>query len=81
MWDVWRLDGPTWGWIAWIAAFLVLETWTILHRPGQELTAHLRPLFLSHPLTWWLALGLWLWVGVHLLAPRWENALLGIVRG
>lgn len=80
-WAAWERDLWTWAWIVWIAAFVVLETWTLWRHPGQELTAHLRPLMLSHPLTWWLALGLWLWLGVHFLAPAWERRLLDIVTG
>lgn len=81
VWSAWRLDFFTWAWIVWIAAFVVLETWTLLQGRGQELTAHLRPLFLEHPLTWWLAFGLWVWLGFHFLAPAWESRLLDMLRG
>jgi len=30
--------------------------------------------------TWWMGVGLWLWVGVHLLAPAWESPLLDLMR-
>lgn len=80
-WRAWQLDHLTWGWIVWIVFFFAWETYTLVRHPGQELTAHLRPLFLEHPLTWWLTLGLWLWLGVHMLAPAWERGLLTILRG
>lgn len=73
-WGAWDLDHLTWGWIAWIAFFFVWEFYALFVHPGEELTHHLRPLFVSMPLTWYLALGLWLWLGFHfLLEPfhRW----------
>jgi hypothetical protein len=79
-WDVWKLDPPTWAWIGWLVAFVVIEAWTLAARNGQELTAHLRAIFLAFPLAWFLAIALWLWVGLHLLAPRWEWTLLRVVR-
>jgi hypothetical protein len=79
-WEVWRLDVATWSWIAWFAAFVVLETWTLASRSGQELSAHLRVLFTSIPVVWFVCLSLWVWAGVHLLFPRWERALLEVVR-
>lgn len=79
-WAAWQLDHLTWGWIGWIAFFAVWETYSLVWHPGQELTAHLRPVFLEHPLTWWLAFGTWLWLGFHFLAPAWEIALLDLVR-
>ena len=80
-WDAWRLMPLTWAWIAWIVAFIVLETYALMEGRGQELTAHLRPVFLEHPLTWWLAAGAWVWLGLHFLAPAWERTLLDIMRG
>jgi hypothetical protein len=73
-WQSWQLDHLTWGWILWGGFFFVWETYALVWHPGQELTAHLRPLFVTHPLTWFLAAGLWLWLGFHfLLEPfhRW----------
>lgn len=75
-WSAWRLDHLTWGWILWVLFFVVWETYALKWHPGEELTAHLRPLFLSAPVIWWFTLGLWLWVGIHLLAPAWEASLL-----
>jgi len=80
-WDTWQLDLFTWLWIVWIAWFAILETVTLATGSGNELTAHLRPLFLSMPLTWFLALGLWLWIGVHFLTPTIELWLSGAVGG
>lgn len=79
MWRVWQLDHQTVGWICWILFFVGWETYTLVSRSGQELTAHLRPLWLTHSLAWWLAVGAWLWIGVHLLAPSAEEALLDAV--
>ena len=80
-WAAWQLDHITWGWIAWIAFFVVWETYALVWHPGEELTAHLRPLFGEQPLTWWLALGAWLWLGMHFLAWRWEAKLLEFMVG
>lgn len=67
-WRAWRLDAVTWAWIVWIAYFVVLETYALLNDARHDaLTAHLRPLFIEHPLTWFLAAGLWLWLGFHFL--------------
>ena len=80
MWRAWGLDAPTWGWIGWLAAFIALETWAITsEQPIHTLTSHLRPLFLSAPITWWIALGLWGWIGVHMLAPDLERWLIDAV--
>lgn len=80
-WGAWQLDPITWGWIGWLAFAAGLETVALRWYPGQELTAHLRPVFLAYPVTWWLAFGAWLWIGVHLLAPAVERGLLNLVRG
>jgi hypothetical protein len=80
-WSAWKLDPLTWAWIVWVLAFVVLETVALWKFRGDELTAHLRPLFLSTPITWYLAFGLWLWLGVHFLAPRIERELLLLLRG
>lgn len=80
-WSVWQLDVWTKGWLAWILFFIVWETLSLRAGTGQELTQHLRPIFLSVPVVWWLAFGLWLWVGVHFLAPAIESSILRIARG
>lgn len=64
-WNAWRIDAWTVAWLAWIAAFLVLETWTLVNRSHNELTAHLRPLIQSAPPVWFVGLGLWCWILVH----------------
>ena len=74
-WAAWDLDWLTWSWLVWIVAFAVLESVAIVRYPGEELTAHLRPVFLEHPLTWWLAVGTWLWLGFHFLWPAAERAI------
>lgn len=66
-WGVWELDAFTIGWIAWILFFVIWETITLIDGSNQELTEHLRPVFLSTPPTWFLAFGLWLWLGWHFL--------------
>lgn len=78
-WSAWRLDPPTWAWIVWIAWFIGWETYGLAAGYEDTLTAHLRPLWLAQPLTWWLALGLWLWLGCHMLLPAGEAWLLDLV--
>lgn len=81
-WHAWRLDPPTALWIGWIGYFAILEGWAVVSdRPVHTLTFHLRPLFIEHPLSWWLALGLWGWLGVHMLAPTLEQWIVHAVRG
>ncbi|AYY11622.1 hypothetical protein EF847_01640 [Actinobacteria bacterium YIM 96077] len=73
-WSSWRLDHLTWGWILWILFFVVWETYTLWKHPGQELTAHLRPLFQTQDLAYFLAVGLYLWLGWHFLVDGlWIN--------
>lgn len=78
-WRAWSWDWTTASWLLWIAAFIVLETYTLVQGKGEELTAHLRPVFLEQPLTWWLAFGTWLWLGFHFLLPAAEKALQRLV--
>lgn len=81
-WRSWQLDPITWLWIGWIVQFAVYETYGIIAAPrGDTLTEHLRPIFLSTPILWWVTVGLWLWLGVHFLAPAIERGLLELVRG
>ena len=74
-WSTWGLDWATWGWIFWILFFVVWETLTLMVGTNQELTEHLRPVFLFAPVTWFMAVGAWLWLGIHLLWPAAEAAL------
>jgi hypothetical protein len=80
-WSAWKLDMFTWGWIVWLAFFAVWETMALMKDETHTLTFHLRPLFVEHPTTWFLALGLWLWLGVHFLAPALEWQLIRLVKG
>jgi hypothetical protein len=75
-WSAWKLDPLTWGWICWICWFIAWETLALWRYPGQELTAHLRPLFGEHPLAWWIGVGAWMWLGIHFLAPQLEARML-----
>jgi hypothetical protein len=76
-WTVWQLDWPT----VWVYAmglqFFAYEYLTSYVSPieswrGQMVTDHLRPLFGAAPLTLYVAFGVWLWLGPHLLAPALE---------
>lgn len=80
-WSAWGWDGFTAAWVVWLVAFFVIEIAALWMRPGQELTAHLRPLFLTHPLAWFVTFGLWLWLGFHFLAPSLEKRILELVTG
>jgi len=79
-WGAWDLDWLTILWVFWWAQFVVYEWVSLRWYPGQELTAHVRPMFLEHPLTYFLAVGGWVWFGLHFLAPRLERAVLELVR-
>ncbi len=75
-WAPWGLDVWTWGWIVFIVFFFVWEVLSGLYGGAQQLTHHLRPVFLSVPFVWFVALGVWLWLGIHLLAPTLEEWIL-----
>ena len=80
-WSAWGLDAPTWAWVAWWVWFFCWEAWAIMSgQPSHTLTFHLRPLFIEHPVTWFLAFGLWMWLGVHMLTPSLEQWLIEVVR-
>lgn len=66
-WSAWRWDWFTALWTLWIVAFFALETYTLAIRSHNELTAHLRPVIQFAPPVWFIALGLWLWLGFHFL--------------
>lgn len=77
------IDLPTWfylwGWRGWVAAFLLLETLAILdEKSGDTLTEQIRPLFHTHPLTWFLAAGFAGWLVMHFLFPAAERWLAGL---
>lgn len=71
-WAPWDLDVWTLGWDFWIAFFIIWETASGIWGEQEQLTNHLRPVFLSAPVIWFLAFGIWLWLGVHLLVPTLE---------
>jgi hypothetical protein len=79
-WAVWQVDGPTiWVYLI-VAQVFAIEYLTSAVSPidswrGQMITDHLRPLFGAAPIVWYLALGLWLWLGPHLLAPALESLI------
>jgi hypothetical protein len=62
------------GWVVWGVYFAVWETWTSLVEM-EMLTDHLRPVFHAMPVIWFLGLGLWVWMGIHFLAPSLEGWL------
>ena len=66
-WNAWALDTFTIGWIIWLAFFVIWESAGIVVGVENTLTYHLRPLFVAHPLTWFLTVGLWAWLGFHFL--------------
>jgi len=82
-WEAWTTwDTPTILWLGWIVWFFALESWAIFTGlPQHTLTWHLRPFLLNHPLTWFMAFGLWLWLGIHFLAPSLEQWILRAVVG
>lgn len=75
-WETWDWDIWTIGWVIWMAFFPVWETITSLVNDGtssgEMLTDHLRPALISAPVLWFVALGVWLWLGIHLLVPALE---------
>lgn len=79
-WRAWGLDAGTWAVIVWLVWFIGWETWALVRGSYIDtFTAHFRPLFLSHPLTWFLGMGFWLWFGVHTFAPDLERWLIDVV--
>ncbi len=81
MWRAWVLDAPTLAFLGWVAWFVAWETWA-LRQPDAYIdtwTAHMRPVFLFAPPTWWLGLGLYVWFGVHIFAPSLERLLSRVV--
>jgi hypothetical protein len=83
-WTAWAWDGPTIFWVAWIAVFFVGEYFTSGVSPipswrDNMLTDHLRPVFLSAPITWFITLGLVVWLIFHFLIPSLEEGILRMV--
>ncbi len=79
-WKAWQLDPPTlavWVWIVW---FAVWETVALARSDYYAtFTAHLRPLFVELPLTWWIGIGLYGWLGVHIFVPALERWILEVI--
>lgn len=79
MWATWDFDWQTWGWVGFIVYFAVWETVTGFSE-REQLTHHLQAVFHAAPVTWYIAAGLWLWMGPHFLWPgleRWWFTLVG----
>lgn len=78
--DAWQLDLPTRLWAVWMVGFVLLESWAVAtSQPEHTLTWHLRPVFHSHPLAWFLLAGFLCWMCLHFLAPGFEQRLLDVV--
>ena len=67
------------AWIVWAGLFIVLETAAIILGYRYTLTSHLRPIILSWPIIWFIMLGVWLWLGLHFMAPGLEKWLADVV--
>lgn len=81
MWRAWAIDAHTIAWIGMLTWFAVWEGIALSHHEYLDtFTAHLRPIFISWPITWWMAIGLYVWMGVHLLVPSLETWLAELVR-
>lgn len=80
-WRPWDLDVWTTGWAAWMLFFFVWEALSRVYGGKEMLTDHLRPIFLSQPPIWFIAFGLWLWLGIHLLVPTLESWLIRSAAG
>lgn len=72
-WSAWKIDLMTIAIILWILAFFLIEVAGA--RNNNMVTDHLRPIFHAAPITWWMAFGVWLWLGPHMLWPAAEEAL------
>lgn len=78
---VWELDAPTIIFILWfVVGFLVFEWLTSNTGPieewqGQMVTDHLQATFHIAPITWWLGLGAYLWLGPHIFWPALEATI------
>lgn len=81
-WVAWGWDVPTALWVLWGLFFVVLESWAVvLGHQEHTLTWHLRPFLLRHPLAWFVALGVGLWLVAHFLFPLFERSLVETVAG
>ena len=81
-WKSWDLDIWTVGWACFLLFFFVWEYLSGRFGDGREmLTDHLRPVFDSAPVTWYMAMGLWLWLGPHFLFPSLERKIFEVISG
>lgn len=72
-WSTWDFDWYTVFVLLWFLQFAVIE---FIGRNNNEMvTDHLRPIFHAAPITWWIALGVWLWLGPHMLFPALEDVI------
>ena len=60
-------------------AFFVGEMLSRMYGGNEMATDHLRPLFHAAPVTWWIAFGIWIWLGFHFLWPAGEAWLFRVV--
>lgn len=75
-WRAWAPDPATFAVWAWILWFVAWESTAIINDTYLDTwTAHIRPVFNDHPLTWWVGVGSYLWFGVHIFAPAFEQWL------
>jgi hypothetical protein len=72
-WSAWRADLMTVWILLWVLQFALIEWFGA--SSNNMVTDHLRPIFQAAPLTWWIGLGVWLWLGPHMLWPAAEEAL------
>lgn len=78
-WSAWELDWLT-IWVSlWFLQFALIEVFGA--SSDNMVTDHLRPVFHAAPVTWYLALGTWLWLGPHFLFPALEQRIQSIVGG
>ena len=81
-WSAWDWSSAfTRGWAAWALVFIVLEVAAVTLGYRYTLTAHLRPVFITWPVLWFIGFGLWLWLGIHMLAPALEVWFIERVKG
>jgi hypothetical protein len=85
-WAVWNLDGPTiWVYLL-LLQFAALEILTSGGSPieswrDQMVTDHFRQVFHAAPITWYLGVALWLWLGPHFFWPALESWIARMVGG
>lgn len=84
-WYAWDWDVPTMIVLAAILGFFVYEYLTSDATPipgweGNMVTHHLQPVFDAAPILRWIGVGIWLWVGPHLLFPGIERWITNVAR-